>query len=292
MLSMDPQERELDALIGLYLLRCEAEGKSPETQPTTLSALIALYLARCRIEGLSPRTQRAYSETLARFQRSVAAQGVPDQAAAVETATVIRYCETFQARRTATRHRYSRRDPGRTGPGRSLRGRSSSTHHQGSRPAAGSIEEFFRAAPPSRPSVVGVNMIGPILITHGSIVQREQHLPPIAHGEVTWCEGMTEPTAGSDLASLQAVALREGDAYVVNGQRVWTSWAHEAHRAFLLARSDRGAPKHRGLSMFLLDLQTPGVAVRLGLDMAGDSMARWSSTRRWRRRTAASGACT
>ena len=85
---------------------------------TTLSALIALYLARCRIEGLSPRTQRAYSETLARFQRSVAAQGVSDEVAAVETATVIRYCETFQARRPvlrdlsgrrpATRHRYFR----------------------------------------------------------------------------------------------------------------------------------------------------------------------------------------
>ena len=74
--------------------------------PTTLAELITLYLARCRIEGLSPRTQRAYSETLARFQRSVAAQGVPDEAAAVETATVIRYCETFQARRPATRHRY------------------------------------------------------------------------------------------------------------------------------------------------------------------------------------------
>ena len=76
--------------------------------PTTLSELITLYLARCRIEGLSPRTQRAYSETLARFQRSVAAQGVPDEAAAVETATVIRYCETFEARRPATRHRYFR----------------------------------------------------------------------------------------------------------------------------------------------------------------------------------------
>ena len=67
--------------------------------PTTLLELIALYIARCRIEGLSPRTQRAYSETLARFQRSVAAQGLPDAAAAVETATVIRYCESFQARR-------------------------------------------------------------------------------------------------------------------------------------------------------------------------------------------------
>ena len=80
----------------------------PMPAPTTLSELIALYLARCRIEGLSPRTQRAYSETLARFQRSVAAQGVPDEAAAVETATVIRYCESFQARRPATRHRYFR----------------------------------------------------------------------------------------------------------------------------------------------------------------------------------------
>ena len=115
---------------SVVLARAPPSGKSPPRldarpptsihvpmpAPTTLSELIALYLARCRIEGLSPRTQRAYSETLARFQRSVAAQGVPDEAAAVETATVIRYCETFQARRPAgpparrpaTRHRYFR----------------------------------------------------------------------------------------------------------------------------------------------------------------------------------------
>ena len=88
--------------------RLPTSAHVPMPAPTTLSEMIALYLARCRIEGLSPRTQRAYSETLARFQRSVAAQGVPDAAAAVETATVIRYCETFQARRPATRHRYFR----------------------------------------------------------------------------------------------------------------------------------------------------------------------------------------
>ena len=107
---------------SLVLARAPPSGKSPPRldarpptsvhvpmpAPTTLSELIALYLARCRIEGLSPRTQSAYSETLARFQRSVAAQGVPDEAAAVETATVIRYCETFEARRPATRHRYFR----------------------------------------------------------------------------------------------------------------------------------------------------------------------------------------
>ena len=110
------------ACVLIPLARCITQRKSPPRldgrpptsvhvampAPTTLSELIALYLARCRIEGLSPRTQRAYSETLARFQRSVAAQGVPDAAAAVETATVIRYCETFQARRPATRHRYFR----------------------------------------------------------------------------------------------------------------------------------------------------------------------------------------
>ena len=88
--------------------RPPASGHGDMPAPTTLSELIALYLARCRIEGLSPRTQCAYSETLARFQRSVAAQGLPDAAAAVETATVIRYCESFQARRPATRHRYFR----------------------------------------------------------------------------------------------------------------------------------------------------------------------------------------
>ena len=110
------------ACVLIPLARCITQRKSPPRldarpptsvhvpmpAPTTLAELIALYLARCRIEGLSPRTQRAYSETLARFQRSVAAQGVPDEAAAVETATVIRYCESFQARRPATRHRYFR----------------------------------------------------------------------------------------------------------------------------------------------------------------------------------------
>ena len=110
------------ACVLIPLARCITQRKSPPRldarpptsvhapmpAPTTLSELIALYLARCRIEGLSPRTQRAYSETLARFQRSVAAQGLPDAAAAVETATVIRYCESFQARRPATRHRYFR----------------------------------------------------------------------------------------------------------------------------------------------------------------------------------------
>ena len=99
------------ACVLIPLARCITQRKSPPRldarlptsvhvpmpAPTTLSELIALYLARCRIEGLSPCTQRAYSETLARFRRSVAAQGVPDEAAAVETATVIRYCETFQA---------------------------------------------------------------------------------------------------------------------------------------------------------------------------------------------------
>ncbi|MGE5595027.1 MAG: acyl-CoA dehydrogenase family protein [Hyphomicrobiales bacterium] len=121
-------------------------------------------------------------------------------------------------------------------------------------------EELFRADIPVPGQ--GVNLVGPTLMVHGNDRQRQEHLPRIAAAEVQWCQGFSEPGAGSDLASLQTRAVRDGDEYVVNGQKIWTSHAEIADWMLLLARTDPAAPKHRGISMFLLDMKTPGVTVR------------------------------
>src|SRR5690606_5046725 len=108
----------------------------------------------------------------------------------------------------------------------------------------------------------GVTMVGPTLIHHGTEEQRKQHLSGMTSGDVTWCQGYSEPGAGSDLASLQTRAVLDGDDYVVNGQKIWTSFATRAHWMFLLARTDPEAPKHRGITAMLLDMSTPGVSIR------------------------------
>ena len=106
----------------------------------------------------------------------------------------------------------------------------------------------------------GIWMLGPALLKYGSEEQKREHLPRIARGEIRWCQGYSEPGAGSDLASLRTSALLDGDEYVVNGQKVWTSYADKADWIFCLVRTDAAAPKHLGISFLLFDMASPGVS--------------------------------
>ncbi len=116
----------------------------------------------------------------------------------------------------------------------------------------------IRARPPL--SSFGIWMLGPALLKYGSEAQKRAHLPPIARGEIRWCQGYSEPGAGSDLASLRTSAVLEGDHYVVNGSKVWTSYADKADWIFCLVRTDPAAPKHQGISFLLFDMESEGVS--------------------------------
>jgi alkylation response protein AidB-like acyl-CoA dehydrogenase len=108
----------------------------------------------------------------------------------------------------------------------------------------------------------GLAMIGPLLLQDGSEALRREHLPPIVRGEIRWCQGYSEPGAGSDLASLKTRAVRDGDAYVLNGSKIWTSYAEKADWMFILVRTDPAARKQDGITFLLMDMTTQGVSVR------------------------------
>ncbi len=132
-------------------------------------------------------------------------------------------------------------------------------------------EEFgYWGAPDTGSRGFGVGMIGPTLIIHGSEEQKKKYLPGITSGEI-WCQGYSEPGAGSDLASLSTRAVRDGDDYVINGQKIWTSGGHRANQMFTLVRTDPDAPKHRGISFLLIDdiKNVPGLTIRPLVNMAG-----------------------
>ncbi|MBI2918065.1 MAG: acyl-CoA dehydrogenase family protein [Chloroflexi bacterium] len=117
--------------------------------------------------------------------------------------------------------------------------------------------------------IIGGRMVGPALMEYGTEEQKRAHLGAICRGEVTWCQGFTEPDAGSDLASLQTRAEPQGDGFVITGQKVYTGRAHRAQWCALLARTNPQAPKHKGISYFLVDMSSPGVVVRPLVDMMG-----------------------
>ncbi|MCZ6568932.1 MAG: acyl-CoA dehydrogenase family protein [Deltaproteobacteria bacterium] len=133
-------------------------------------------------------------------------------------------------------------------------------------------EEYARAAAPGRLGHIGEGLIGPTLIAFGSSAQKQRFLPAIRRGEELWCQGYSEPNAGSDLANVQTKAERVGNEWVINGQKVWTSGAAWSDWCFILCRTDPNAqPKHRGISYLLMPMRQPGIEVRPIVQLTGDS---------------------
>ncbi len=132
-------------------------------------------------------------------------------------------------------------------------------------------EEYALADAPARVGHIGEQLLGPTLIAFGTPEQRERFLPPIAAAEELWCQGYSEPDAGSDLANVRTRAARDGDDWAVTGQKIWTSLAHEADWCFLVARTEPGSARHRGLSYLLVPLDQPGVEIRPIVQLTGTS---------------------
>lgn len=132
-------------------------------------------------------------------------------------------------------------------------------------------EEYARAGGPGRLGHVGETLLGPTLIAFGTEEQKRRFLPPILRGEEIWCQGYSEPNAGSDLANVQTRARLEGDEWIIEGQKVWTSLAQWADWCFVLCRTEPEQPRHRGLSYLLVPMHQPGIEVRPIVQMTGDS---------------------
>ena len=132
-------------------------------------------------------------------------------------------------------------------------------------------EEYAEAEAPARVGVIGEGMVGPTLVAFGTPEQQRRFLPGIRAGTELWCQGYSEPGAGSDLANIATRAVRDGDEFVLEGQKVWTSLAHVAQWAFVLARTEAGSTRHRGLSYLLVPMDQPGVDVRPIKQITGTS---------------------